>query len=372
MKKILKNSHPDGTHFLIEFFGCDEKQIDDMKFWKSILEGGVTKAGLPILDSNFYRFNPNGITGFLLLASSHISVHTWPEYNYVACDVFSCSPYGKTKELVDFLIKKISHKKVEIKEFERGYKFFDFQKIINKKNELIIPIFCTGENMKIKIKNIIGKIKSNFQDILFINTNKFGRCLIINGIMQTAETDHKIYDKAILRKIRKTDKKILILGGGDGYVAEMALKINPNLEIKVIDLDVEVVKGCAKYLDQKIFKNPKVQIYIEDAFHYLKSTIKRNGKFDGIICDLTDEPIRKKDQKDFRKFYEEIISLSQNALNNNGWISLQAGAAEISSGHINAASLLGNILKKHFKRIARFDIMIPSFGEKNSFLYAKK
>lgn len=372
MKKILKNSHPDGVHFLIEFFGCNEKQIDDMNFWKDILKGGTKKFNLPVLGDSFYRFDPSGITGFLLLASSHVSVHTWPEYNYVACDVFSCSPYKKTKELVDFLIGKVSHKKVDIKEFERGYKFFDFQKIINNKCELAIPIFSTGEKMKIKVKNVIGKIKSDFQDILFLDTSNFKRCLVIDGIMQTAETDHEVYDNAILKKLRKADKKILILGGGDGYVAEMALRINPSLKIKVIELDVEVVKGCEKYLEQKIFKDPRVQLYIEDAFHYLKNTINKNGKFDGIICDLTDEPIRKRDQKDFRKFYKEVISLSEDALNDNGWISLQAGASRVTPEHMDAVSILEKILKKSFKDISRKDEMIPSFGEKNAFLYARK
>ena len=190
--------------------------------------------------------------------------------------------------------------------------------------------------------------------------------------MQTAEADHEIYDKAILKSLCGKDKNLLILGGGDGYVAEMALKLNPNLKIKIIDLDVEVVKGSEKYLDQKIFKDKRVHLYIEDAFNYLKNTAKHNGKFDGIVCDLTDEPIRKKDQKNFSKFYEEILDLSKDVLCENGWISLQAGASKVTSGHINAVSIIEKILEKYFKNISRRDIMISSFGEKNAFLYGKK
>lgn len=372
MKKLLKNTYPDGIHFLIEFNGCDEKQIDNINFWKYVLKRGSKASNIPILNDHFYQFDPHGVTGFLLLASSHISVHTWPEYKYVACDVFSCSPQEATKKLVEFLIKKIAHKKVKVKEIKRGYKFFNLHKIINDKNELIIPIYSTGKEHNVKVKSIVGKIKSSYQDILFIDTYKFGRCLLIDGTVQTSEKDHKKYDKAILTPLCKKDKHILILGGGDGYVAEMALKLNPNLKINIIELDDEVIKGCKTYLEQKIFNDPRVHMHTEDAAHYLKNTIKKNIKFDGIVCDLTDEPIRKKDKKDFRRFYEEIIDMSYDALNERGWISLQAGAARVKSKNINAVSILKRYLKERFTSVFQKNVMIQSFGEENAFLYANK
>ena len=372
MQKILENSSPDGLHFMIEFFGCEEGQLNDIEFWRKTFSEGCSLAKIPILNDFFYGFKPKGLTGFFLLGSSHISVHTWPEYNYAACDVFSCSPQNQTKKLVDFLTQNISHEKISIKKSKRGYKFFDFQKIINKNEELVIPVFSTGEDMKIKIKNIVGKIKSDFQDILFLDTFEFGRCLVIDGIMQTADVDHEIYDKAILEALDEKDRNVLILGGGDGYVAEMALKLNPDLKIKVIDLDVEVVKGCEKHLNQEVFKDKRVHLYIEDAFNYLKNIAKQNYKFDGIICDLTDEPIRKKDQKNFSKFYEEVIDLSKDVLKENGWISLQAGASKITSGHIDAAFLIEGLLKKKYRDVSRKDVLIPSYGEENAFLFARK
>lgn len=372
MKKLLENSQPDGIHFLIEFLGCDEKQIDRVLFWKKTLKKGADSAGISVINDHFYRFDPHGVTGFLLLASSHVSVHTWPEYKYVACDVFSCSSQKKTKIFVDYLMAKVSHEKVNVKVLKRGYKFFNFQKIINNKNAFVIPVYSTGKEMKIKTKNIIGKIKSNFQDILFLDTYDYGRCLIINGIMQSSEKDHEIYDQTILEPLQKKDRKILILGGGDGYVAEMALKLNPNLKINIVDLDMEVIKGCERYLNQEIFKNKRVCVHIEDALFYLKKTAKGNDKFDGIVCDLTDEPSAKNNQKDFSKFYEEIISLSNTVLKKHGWISMQAGASKTVFEHLDEVSILSKILDKEFKNITRKDLLIPSFGEKNAFLFANR
>lgn len=246
-----------------------------------------------------------------------------------------------------------------------------------KKAEYItIPIYCTGGKLKIKIKKHLAKIKSDFQELLFINTFDFGKYFLIDGITQTSDADHIFYDKEILKKLRKNDEYILVLGGGDGYVAETAMKINPKLNIRVIDLDMEVVKGCEKYLGQKVFKNKKVKLFIEDALHHLRVLIKKNKiKIDGIIFDLTDEPIRKKDKDakaSFTRFYKELIDVSHGALKKDGWLSLQAGASKVIPKYNDAVASLEKLLKKKFRKVERTDIIIPSFGEKNAFLFAKK
>jgi spermidine synthase len=191
--------------------------------------------------------------------------------------------------------------------------------------------------------------------------------------MQTADSDHGIYDKAILRELKKEDRNILILGGGDGYVAEEALNINPNLKVNVVDLDAEVIKGCEKFLDQKVFKDSRIKLCVEDAFEYLKEVAREGKKFDGIVVDLTDEPEREDALADFKKFYEKILALSEDVLKNGGWVSMQAGAAKTTANYFNAVSVLEKtLLEKGFQSISREDFLIPSFGEKNAFLYAKK
>lgn len=227
--------------------------------------------------------------------------------------------------------------------------------------------------MRVGINKILHNKKSDFQEILIADTIDFGRCLVIDGVMQTSETDHEAYDRELLKKLKKTDKRILVLGGGDGYVAEMALKANPKLNIKIVDLDIEVVKNCGKFLKQEIFKNPNVKLYIEDVFHYLVVTInKTNGKFDGIVCDLTDTPIGRRNKKAFEKFYSDIIKLSYKHLNVSGWMSIQAGASKNTSYYIDAVGIIHKLLKKYFTKVERLDISIPSYGEKCAFLFGEK
>jgi S-adenosylmethionine decarboxylase proenzyme len=109
------------SHYILDFFGCNPEQLDSMDFWKKELPAAAKVAGMEILHDNFHQFTPYGITGFLLLSTSHISFHTWPEYNHVACDVFSCSGDEYTIKAVEHLKNCIEHKKCETKKIDRGY-----------------------------------------------------------------------------------------------------------------------------------------------------------------------------------------------------------------------------------------------------------
>lgn len=117
----LQNSVPKGDHFLVEFYGCDFDQIESLDFWQKMLPEAIEQSQMEILKEFFYTFEPHGITGFLLLSTSHLSIHTWPEYGYIACDVFSCSGEEDTRGVVDFLAKHIAHNKMDIQHVKRGY-----------------------------------------------------------------------------------------------------------------------------------------------------------------------------------------------------------------------------------------------------------
>jgi S-adenosylmethionine decarboxylase proenzyme len=124
-KSKIKNKSQDkqikGGHYILDFFGCDPEQLNSIKFWQENLTESANAAGMEILHNHFHEFTPQGITGFLLLSTSHISMHTWPEFGYVACDVFSCSDDNETRKAVDYLKKSINHKTCEVEFVERGY-----------------------------------------------------------------------------------------------------------------------------------------------------------------------------------------------------------------------------------------------------------
>lgn len=355
----MTNKIPDGIHYLIEFFGCDAEQIDSVDFWKRILPESVEETSMEVLHSYFHKFEPQGVTGFLLLSSSHISVHTWPDLGYVACDIFTCATKEETDLAFERLKKEVSCEHMNADVVNRGFQFLN------------LPIFCNGEEMKIEINSVLHETQSDFQKIVVADTKDYGKCLIIDGVMQTAETDHEIYDRELLKNLKKTDSDILILGGGDGYIAQMAAENDPNLNIDIVDLDIEVINSAKKFLGQKIFDNKKVRLSIGDALHFLKTGDK---SYDGIVCDLTDTPIgSKKETEEFQKFLEKILTLSKSRLKNGGWISVQSGASCTAEGFVDEAAIIEGILKKdEFEKISRSDVFIPSYGESCAFLFAQK
>jgi len=120
--KHLCNSAPDGIHFLMEFFGCAKNQLDSLAFWKKLLLDATSDAEIKVLNKHFYKFAPHGITGYLLLSTSHISIHTWPEYLYAACDVFSCGDEDETALIVKHIKDKLDYKKIRTRKMKRGFR----------------------------------------------------------------------------------------------------------------------------------------------------------------------------------------------------------------------------------------------------------
>lgn len=107
-----------GRHFIFELFGCDPKALDDIRGIEDAMEKGALESGLTILGRVFHRFSPQGVTGVLVVAESHISIHTWPELGYAALDVFTCGkntdPMKVFKRIAEML-KPVSNSVVEMK-----------------------------------------------------------------------------------------------------------------------------------------------------------------------------------------------------------------------------------------------------------------
>lgn len=82
---------PSGQHVLADLHGIDPNQLNDSSTVEQLLLKSAQAAGATILSSHFHTFGSNrGVTGIVLLAESHISIHTWPEFGFAAVDIFMC------------------------------------------------------------------------------------------------------------------------------------------------------------------------------------------------------------------------------------------------------------------------------------------
>lgn len=82
---------PSGQHLIADLYGIAPDKLCDASMLEALLRAAAEAAGAHILFSHFHSFDTGlGITGVVLLAESHISIHTWPEYGYAALDIFIC------------------------------------------------------------------------------------------------------------------------------------------------------------------------------------------------------------------------------------------------------------------------------------------
>ncbi len=93
MEKNLLRGHRDfalGKHMTVEYYDCDSLILADSKKMESIFLEAAHASGATVLGANFHAFEPQGISGFVIIAESHFSVHAWPEHDYAAVDIFTC------------------------------------------------------------------------------------------------------------------------------------------------------------------------------------------------------------------------------------------------------------------------------------------
>ncbi|MDP1832574.1 MAG: adenosylmethionine decarboxylase [Geothrix sp.] len=79
-----------GHHLLAEFTGCDAASLADLKGVTSAMLEAARASGATIVTHSFHHFSPHGVSGAVIIAESHLAVHTWPEHGFAAVDYFSC------------------------------------------------------------------------------------------------------------------------------------------------------------------------------------------------------------------------------------------------------------------------------------------
>lgn len=109
-----------GRHFILECYACDEACLDNVETIETAMLEAANVAKATIIKSFFHPFVPQGVTGVVVLAESHISIHTWPELGYAAIDIFTCGTEAQPRLACDYLVKQLGAGRKDIQEFPRG------------------------------------------------------------------------------------------------------------------------------------------------------------------------------------------------------------------------------------------------------------
>lgn len=109
-----------GRHMLLELRECNKAVLDDLKYLENALVSAAIESGATVLDKSFHQFAPQGVSGVVLIAESHLSLHTWPEHAYAAVDIFTCGTTVKIEVAADSLIRQLGCKDPSLMEVKRG------------------------------------------------------------------------------------------------------------------------------------------------------------------------------------------------------------------------------------------------------------
>ncbi|KAH8382298.1 hypothetical protein KR009_002776 [Drosophila setifemur] len=212
-----------------------------------------------------------------------------------------------------------------------------------------------GQSFSLKVKEVIHKEKSKFQDIQIVETETYGRCLILDGIIQCTARDEFSYQEMISFLplcAHPNPKKVLIVGGGDGGVAREVVKHPLVEEVHQVEIDDRVVELSKQYLPAMAcgFENEKLKLTIGDGFDYMK---KHKNEFDVIITDSSD-PIGPA----VSLFQESYYELMKHALKEDGIVCSQGGSFWLDLDYIKK-TMTG--CKEHFAKVAYAVTSVPSY-----------
>jgi S-adenosylmethionine decarboxylase len=109
-----------GKHLMAEFYDCNVDSLNNVESVEENMKNAALIAGACIVDSSFHQFSPYGVSGVVVISESHLSIHTWPEYQYAAVDVFTCGEHVDPWEAFDYLKKVFGAQRFLIDEYQRG------------------------------------------------------------------------------------------------------------------------------------------------------------------------------------------------------------------------------------------------------------
>jgi spermidine synthase len=220
------------------------------------------------------------------------------------------------------------------------------------------------------VENFLVSRRTKYQQIEIADTQTFGRILILDGKIQSSETDEYIYHEALVQPAMlmcPAPRRVLVIGGGEGATLREVFK-HPTVEkVVMVDLDRQVVDLCREHLPgwhRGSFEDRRLELIIADAREYLAAN---DDLFDVIISDVP-EPLEAGPA--LKLFTRQYFSLINERLTDGGAFSLQAG--DYGLPFIETHSAIYNTIKQVFAYAKSYRSFIPSFNTEWGFIIAGK
>jgi spermidine synthase len=212
--------------------------------------------------------------------------------------------------------------------------------------------------------------QTKFQFMEILETHSYGKCLVLDGRIQSSQADEFIYHELLVQPgllAHPRPRRAMVIGGGEGATIREILRHRSIAECLMVDIDGEVVEECRRQLPemhQGAFDDPRTRLLHEDARAYLERTPER---FDLIVIDLV-EPLE--EGPACLLFTKEFYALVRDRLTERGVMTMQAGMTKVNELFFFGA--VHRTLREVFPVVAPYQGFISCFGTPWGFILASK
>ncbi|MEQ1595596.1 MAG: polyamine aminopropyltransferase [Casimicrobium sp.] len=358
-----------GIHLTADLFecACTRDLLTDRGMLQEACIRLVRRAGLTVVGDDFHQFanfedEPGGVTGLVLLAESHLAVHTWPELNAVTLDVYVCNfkhdNTSKAQTLADALVELFVPERSNRNRVQRGVPSApetpDEQHLAL---EWLTPDVVHGFAQR----RAPVTTQSPLQRLEWHDTRALGRALSLDGAFMVSERDEFIYHECMVHVPALTHpapRSAFIMGGGDGCTARELLKYPRITRVVIAELDAMVIASCREHfshVNQGAFDDSRVEIVIGDAVATLRDSAET---YDLIIMDLTD-PGDDETSAANTLYSAETYALIRSRLTSDGLMTAHIGSAFYHPERFRKT--LAD-LRSVFPQVAAYKAFMPIYG----------
>ena len=352
-----------GLHLTADLYqcSCDSALMICADTIAQLCRSQTDASGLTLVEDKWVKFpewqgQPGGVTGAVLLAESHLAIHTWPETGNVTIDVYVCNFSGdnsaKAQALMDGVVAAYAPQEAVRQQLWRG----DIATNGVGQYPWVMEQLTENAAFGFRAHNV-QRQHTPFQTLEMLDTPSFGRVMRLDDHFMTSEGEEFFYHECMAHPAAMAHpdpQQVLVIGGGDGGLAEELLKHNTVQRLVLAELDeavIEVSKAQLQRVHNGVWDDPRLQLQIGDGMAYVDSTTDR---FDLILLDLTDP------HTPAGSLYSaEALQRMRRVLNPGGALVLHLGSPVFHAEQVHA---LSQTLKATFAQVACYGTYVPLYG----------
>jgi len=357
-----------GLHLTADLYECRcaLALFTDSDRLSQLCRSAVDTAGLTLVDETYFAFpefqgQPGGVTGAVLLAESHLAVHTWPERLAVTLDVYVCNfstdNSARARQVLALLIEAFAPRSRSLNEILRG----EDPAAPATGSTALLEWLNEDSVYGYRSQGLIEATRSAYQSIEVHDTRQWGRLFRLDGCFMTSERDEFHYHESLVHPAaisHPEPRSALVIGGGDGGSTEELLKHPSLARVVMAELDPEVIRVAREHLEsvhRGALDDRRLEVRFGDAWDTVHAIARAGSeRFDLVILDLTDP-----DTPAFRLYTRDFFSLVRSALAPGGAMVLHVGSPVFKPERVR--SLLAD-LSGVFRIVRPMGLYIPLYG----------